>query len=209
MIDAQESRAIVRKLRSRDPILGDIMKRVGPLTLEPRQETVFEGLLRAIVYQQLSGKAAATIHGRLLALLPRAAREQPQALRELTDEQLRGVGLSGNKAAAARDLARRAVDGSLPTRRRTLKMTDEEIIAALVEVRGIGRWTAEMLLMFSLGRPDVLPIDDLGIRKGFACVYGLAELPTGQQVAEHGERWKPYRTAASWYLWRALELPIQ
>jgi 3-methyladenine DNA glycosylase/8-oxoguanine DNA glycosylase len=209
MIETTDSRMILRHLRKHDPVLGDIIKQVGPLRLEPRPGTIFAALLKSIVYQQLSGKAAATIHGRVVALLPRVAKEQPQALLDLSEEQLRGAGLSANKTLAVRDLARRTVDGSLPSRRRTVKMTDEEIIEALTEVRGIGRWTVEMLLIFWLGRPDVLPLDDLGIRKGFALVYGHAELPTAPQLAEHGQRWQPFRSAASWYLWRALELPKQ
>jgi 3-methyladenine DNA glycosylase/8-oxoguanine DNA glycosylase len=168
--------------------------------------SLFAALAEAIVYQQLTGKAAGTIYARVCALFPRA-HEGPTAeqLLRVSDEKLRGAGLSGTKLLSLRDLARRAADGAIPTLAEAHRMDDAEIIERLTEVRGIGRWTAEMLLMFRLGRPDVLPIDDYGIRKGFAVAFRKRETPTPADVEKRGARWSPYRTVASWYLWRAAD----
>jgi 3-methyladenine DNA glycosylase/8-oxoguanine DNA glycosylase len=204
------SEEIVAHLKDADKKLGRLIERVGAFTLLPQKGTIFSGLLKAITYQQLSGKAAATIHGRVLALLPKEPSEQPAAIALLADEQLRGAGLSRAKLLAIRDLAARSAAGLVPERRKLTSMTDEEIIDSLTEVRGVGRWTAEMILMFSLGRLDVLPAADLGIRKGFALTYlktaGDDDLPALELIHKQGQRWQPFRSAASWYLWRAIDL---
>jgi 3-methyladenine DNA glycosylase/8-oxoguanine DNA glycosylase len=163
--------------------------------------------VEAIVYQQLSGKAAATIHGRVCALFP-PARSGPTAVNILaaSETALRGAGLSQAKTLALRDLARKTEDGDVPSLASIRRMDDEAIIEHLTRVRGVGRWTAEMFLMFRLGRPDVLPVGDYGVRKGFAVAFKKRQLPSPQAVGQYGERWKPYRTVASWYLWRALDL---
>lgn len=190
-----------------DKRLGRLIRKVGPFTLRPQKmQSPFEALLRAIVYQQLSGKAAATILGRVTALMP-GSRPSPQGIIDLDDERLRGAGLSRAKTTAVKDLAAKTLDGTVPTLIRLKRMDDEEILSRLVQVRGVGRWTVEMLLMFRLGRPDVLPSTDLGVRKGFMVTYRTAEMPTPLAVLEHGERWRPFRSVASWYLWRALDAP--
>jgi 3-methyladenine DNA glycosylase/8-oxoguanine DNA glycosylase len=198
--------AAVAHLLERDPRLAGVVAQVGPLTLEADAlASTFEGLAQAIVYQQLTGKAAATIYGRVCALLPRR-KVRPEPLLSLTDDALRGAGLSRAKVLALRDLAARTRDGSVASLRKLHAMTDDEIVEHLIQVRGIGRWTAEMLLIFNLGRPDVLPVHDYGVRHGFKLVYGKRALPTPKQLARYGERWRPFRTAASWYLWRAVDL---
>jgi methylated-DNA-[protein]-cysteine S-methyltransferase len=199
--------AAVAHLRAADPVLARLIDEVGPFAMRlDRAPTLFVALAEAIVFQQLTAKAAATIFARVRALFPRA-RHGPTAEQILraSDERLRAAGLSRPKLLALRDLARRTVDGALPSLAEIAGMTDEAAIERLVEVRGIGRWTAQMLLMFRLGRPDVLPTGDYGIRKGFRIAFGRAELPSPAEVEEHGARWAPYRTAASWYLWRAAE----
>jgi 3-methyladenine DNA glycosylase/8-oxoguanine DNA glycosylase len=206
MAPSLSSDEIIKHLTTADPHLGRMIARVGPYTLTPRRGTLFTGLLKSIVYQQLSGKAAGTIHGRVLALLPPRAEEQPEAILALDDETLRAAGLSRGKLLAIRDLAQRTAAGQLPTRRRLVRMSDEEIIESLVQIRGVGRWTAEMILIFWLGRPDVLPVHDLGVRRGFSIVYGRKELPSPEDLFSHGERWRPHRSAASWYFWRAADL---
>jgi 3-methyladenine DNA glycosylase/8-oxoguanine DNA glycosylase len=188
-------------------VLARLIDAVGPFRMRlKRLPSVFAALTEAIVYQQLHGKAAATIHSRLCALFP-GSRSGPTAkqLMQTSDEALRGVGLSRPKLAALRDLARRALDGEVPGLAAVHQMDDETVIERLSQVRGIGRWTAEMLLMFRLGRPDVLPVDDFGIRKGFAVAFRKRAMPSPDAVAKHGNRWRPYRTVASWYLWRAAE----
>ncbi|ARA93161.1 hypothetical protein AWN76_008315 [Rhodothermaceae bacterium RA] len=198
----------LRHLARVDATLGRLIARVGPFTLVPRTDTgLFAYLLRAITGQQLSTKAAATIYGRVEALFEAAP--EPAALLALPEEALRGAGLSRAKLVAARDLARKTLDGTVPTKADALTaLSDDEIIATLTQVRGIGRWTVEMLLIFRLGHPDVLPATDLGIRKGFMRTYHVPDLPPPAVILEHGTRWQPYRTVASWYLWRALELPV-
>ncbi|MGA9854068.1 MAG: DNA-3-methyladenine glycosylase 2 family protein [Gammaproteobacteria bacterium] len=166
----------------------------------------FEALLRAITYQQLSGKAAATIHGRLLDLFPDGL--APESLLALPESTLRGAGLSHNKLLAVRDLATKTLDGSVPDFTVMDTLTDAEIVERLTTVRGIGRWSAEMLLIFTLGRSDVLPVDDLGIRKGFQLAYGMRRLPTAVTLRRTARAWAPFRSAASWYLWRALDTSL-
>ena len=191
-------------LARRDRRLGAWMKRLGPLPAEPRWRKPFDpvdALARAILFQQLSGKAAATIVGRVEAAVG-STRLHHGSLSRIDDVALRACGVSGNKVLALRDLAAHEADGRIPDLRRMSTMHQDEIVAALVPVRGIGRWTVEMMLMFRLGRPDVLPVDDLGIRKGAQAVDRLEAMPTPKQLQARGEKWGPYRTYASLYLWR-------
>jgi len=202
-----DPRAAVAHLRASDPGLARVIDAVGPFDLLLRKTpSIFVALAEAIVYQQLTGKAAATIFARVCALFPhhQGGPTAEQILRA-PDKMLRAAGLSGSKLLSLRDLARRAAGGKIPTLAEVHRMTDEAIVERLTEVRGIGRWTVEMLLIFRLGRPDVLPGDDYGIRKGFAIAFKKRELPARDEVEKRGERWKPYRTAASWYLWRVAE----
>jgi 3-methyladenine DNA glycosylase/8-oxoguanine DNA glycosylase len=167
----------------------------------------FDALAESIAYQQLSGKAAATIFGRVRALYPKKKWLDPELLLATPDEKLRAAGLSRAKTAALKDLAAKTIDGTVPTGRALIRMTDDEIIMRLTTVRGIGRWTVEMLLLFDLGRPDVWPVDDYGVRKGFAKTFGRRQLPTPKQLMKFGEKWRPYRSVAAWYFWRALDQP--
>ena len=197
----------VEHLRASDAALARIIDAVGPFRMQLKKTpSLFAALAEAIVYQQLTAKAAGTIYARVCALFPRA-HEGPTAeqILRVSDEKLRGAGLSGSKLLSLRDLARRAADGSIPTLAEAHRLDDAAIIERLTEVRGIGRWTAEMLLMFRLGRPDVLPVDDYGIRKGFAVAFRKRETPAPADVEQRGARWRPYRTVASWYLWRAAD----
>lgn len=203
-IDAAKA---TRALRRSDPVLANLMKLVGKFDLQVRDtSTVFAVLSEAIVYQQLNGRAAETIHKRVLAATGAEDGLTAAGILATSDEDLRGAGLSRAKLASLRDLALHDRDGSLPTLDEVGTMDDDDIVERFVAVRGIGRWTAHMFLIFRLGRPDVLPVDDYGVRRAFGLVYEQ-EMPTPKQLAAHGERWAPYRTVASWYLWRALELP--
>lgn len=191
-------------LGKRDRKLGAWMKRIGYLEPQPGWRKPFDpvdALARAILYQQLSGKAASTIVGRVEAAIG-SSRLHCDTLGRIDDATLRVCGVSGNKALALRDLAVREANGEIPDLRRMSTMHQDDIVAALVPVRGIGRWTVEMMLMFRLGRPDVLPVDDLGIRKGAQRVDKLAAMPTPKELLARGERWGPYRSYASQYLWR-------
>jgi len=200
--DPAEATRIIKRA---DPQLAPLIQRTGRFALQPeRLQSPFEALLRAIIYQQLSGKAAQTIYLRTVAHFPKK-RPRPDKLLELPDETLRAAGLSRNKVAAVKDLAARTLDGTVPTLARLKRMSDDEIVSRLTEVRGIGRWTVEMLLIFRLGRPDVLPTTDLGVRKGFMLTYGGSNLPTVDELTAHAECWRPYRTVGSWYMWRALD----
>lgn len=197
----------VRHLKRRDKHLADVIRRAGPFTLRPeKMQSPFQALFRAIVYQQLSGKAAATIYGRVMDHFPGKRRFTPTAVIATPDATLRAAGMSNAKVASVKDLAAKTLDGTVPTLARLAKMHDEEIISRLVQVRGIGVWSVEMLLMFRLGRPDVLPVSDLGVRKGFMLTYGQAEMPAPKELLEFGELWRPYRSVASWYMWRAVDL---
>ena len=167
----------------------------------------FDALAESIAYQQLTGKAAATIFARVRALYPKRKWLDPKQLLATPDETLRAAGLSRAKTAALKDLAAKTIDGTVPSGRALVRMTDDEIITRLTTVRGIGRWTVEMLLLFDLGRPDVWPVDDYGVRKGFAKTFGRRKLPTPKQLMKFGEKWRPYRSVAAWYFWRALDAP--
>jgi methylated-DNA-[protein]-cysteine S-methyltransferase len=204
---AAERETVVQHLRGADPALGRLIDAVGPFTMEVKPPVpVFTALAEAIVYQQLNGRAAETIFARLRALFPQPHRAPtPEQILRASDDRLRSAGLSSGKLASLRDLAERTVAGEMPTTAALAAMDDETIVDRLTVVRGIGRWTVEMLLMFRLGRPDVLPADDYGVRKGYAATFRLRELPSREVVLRRGERWRPHRTAASWYLWRAAE----
>ncbi len=199
--------AAASHLRAADPMLARIIDAVGPCRLElKRTASLFGALAEAIVYQQLSGSAAATIHARVCALFPHPyGGLTADGIARATDAKLRGAGLSAAKLLSLRDLARRARAGEIPSLAEARTMEDAALIERLTAVRGIGRWTVEMLLIFRLGRPDVLPVDDYGVRKGFAVAARKRDLPAPKDLAKHGERWAPYRSVASWYLWRAAE----
>lgn len=202
-----QPRKAVAHLRAADPALAAIIDTVGPFRMELKvSRSLFGALAEAIVYQQLSNKAAATIYGRVEALFPRAtAGFTPRHILATADEKLRGCGLSRAKVLAVKDLAQRVASGELPTIEEAQALADADLIERLVKVRGIGRWSAEMFLMFRLGRPDVLPLDDYSLRKAYAKAFRKRALPSPQALEKAGEKWRPYRTVASWYLWRALE----
>lgn len=191
-----------------DRRLGRVIEKVGPLRLElDHMLTPFEALAESIVYQQLTGKAAATIFARFKALYGGNRLPHPRYIVETPDSVLRSAGLSGAKSAALKDLAAKHADGLIPTLDQLHRMDNEEIVEKLTAVRGIGRWTVEMLLIFRLGRPDVLPCSDYGVRKGFARTYKRGDkLPTPKELEAAGEKWRPFRSVAAWYLWRATEL---
>lgn len=183
-----------------------LIEEVGPFTLKPKVcRSPFESLARAIAYQQLHDKAAESILKRFIALFPGRRFPRPEDLLVLKVSSIRKAGFSQSKILALRDLATKTLGGTVPANRMMKQLEDEAIIDRLVEVRGIGRWTAEMLLIFQLGRPNVLPVDDFGVRNGFRIAYRRRSMPTPKQVLQYGERWRPYRTAASWYLWRAAD----
>jgi DNA-3-methyladenine glycosylase II len=202
-------------LRARDAKLGKLIDCVGEFTLKlDPAPSPFEWLLESILYQQLHGKAAATIHRRMREYFG-GDDPAPQLLIDTPDEPLRAAGISGNKIKALRDLAARTLDGTVPTHAAIKKMSDADIVERLTEVRGIGPWTVEMLLIFRMGRPDVLPVTDYGVRKGYALTFQrlpktrpleASDLPKPEVVEKRGERWKPFRSVASWYLWRACDL---
>jgi DNA-3-methyladenine glycosylase II len=209
----------IAHLSKADKKLGRLILQCPPCAIKPNYlQNVFEALMESIVYQQLSGKAAATILNRVKALyfppdtpthdtrhgkaLPFPT---PEQLLSTPDERLRSAGLSGNKTKAVKDLAAKTIDGTVPDVKAIRKMSDDDIIAHLTQVRGIGRWTVEMILLFNLYRPDVWPVDDLGVRKGYMKLQGLAEMPKPKELMALGEVYKPYRSVAAWYMWRAIE----
>lgn len=189
-----------------DPVMRRLIEDIGPFTLKPRVgRSPFESLARAIAYQQLHDKAAESILKRFIALFPGRRFPRPEELLAVHMRSVRNAGFSRPKILALRDLAAKTLDGTVPTNRMIRQLADEAIIRRLIEVRGIGRWTVEMLLIFQLGRPDVLPVDDFGLRNGFRIAYRRPAMPTPKQLLQYGERWRPYRTTASWYLWRAAD----
>lgn len=197
----------VEHLSRTDPILRRLIKTVGPCTLRPKdRRSPYEALVTSVAYQQLNGTAAATILGRVKALFPGKKFPSPEDLLATPEELLRGAGLSRAKTIAIKDIAAKAVDGTVPPRRAMARMADAEIVERLTTLRGVGPWTVEMLLIFTLGRADVLPVTDYGVRKGFALTYGWKELPKPKELLAFGEKWRPYRTTASWYFWRALDV---
>jgi 3-methyladenine DNA glycosylase/8-oxoguanine DNA glycosylase len=198
--------AAVAHLRAGDAALAALIDRVGPFALELQPaKSLFEALLRSIVYQQLHGKAAATIHGRVLAGLEKHGGPVPAALGKMSDTELRAAGLSRNKLLAVRDLAAKCLEGTVPSLAGAAKLADAELVARLTEVRGIGPWTVHMLLIFHLGRPDVMPTGDFAIRLGFQKLYRKRKEPKPEAILQHARRWSPYRSVASWYLWRSLD----
>ncbi len=201
------TRSALKHLRL-DASLAALIDRIGPFRMEVNEtHDLFMALARAIVYQQLHGKAAATIFKRVGDLFPRSGEGcfTAKDIMRCADDKLRGAGLSQNKMLALRDLAGKTLDGTLPDLHALQVLDNETIIERLSSVRGIGRWTVEMLLMFNLGRPDVLPVDDFGVRKGYMLAFNQREMPTPKQLQAYGERWAPYRSVASWYLWRAAD----
>ncbi len=205
---APDYTAAVAYLRAADPALARVIDIVGPCRLQiAGTQSLFIALAEAIVYQQLTAKAAATIFARVRGLFPHGHNAPtPQQLLRASDARLRSAGLSGAKAAALRDLARKACDGQIPTLKDLRTMDDARIVESLTQVRGIGRWTVEMLLMFRLGRPDILPLDDYGLQKGIAVIDRKRKLPSKKDMEKRGRRWSPYRSVASWYLWRAADM---
>lgn len=198
--------AALAHLRASDAELGALIERIGPFDMEMKAAgSLFEAMLRSIVYQQLHGKAAATIHGRVLAELDRHGGPTPEALAKATDATLRGAGLSGNKLLAVRDLSLKCREGTVPSLKDARRLADEELVTRLTGVRGIGPWTVHMLLIFYLGRPDVMPTGDFAIRLGFKRLYRKRKDPTPEAIIRHARRWQPYRSVASWYLWRSLD----
>jgi len=201
-----DERDAIRHLMGVDRTLSGLIRRVGEFRLRPQAlQSPFEALGEAIIYQQLTGKAAETILGRFKALFGGRRFPAPEDVIAATDGRIRSAGLSRAKTAALRDLAEKTLSGVVPPLRVLRRMGDREIVDRLTVIRGIGVWTVEMMLIFRLGRPDVLPVHDYGVRKGFAKVYRRRELPAPADLARHGEKWRPYRSVASWYLWRALD----
>jgi DNA-3-methyladenine glycosylase II len=194
-----------RALARRDPVLRTLIRTHGPCTIRPQKRSPYEALMNAVAHQQLHANAAAAILKRFIALTPGRGFPKPAAVVALPDEALRGVGFSAAKAAALKDIAAKTLEGVVPPTRVANTMSDEDLIAHLVQVRGVGRWTVEMLLIFTLGRLDVLPVDDFGVRAGYAAAYGLSESPKPKILLGLGEPWRPYRSLASWYLWRAAD----
>ncbi len=190
-----------------DEVMAGLIEAAGPYALQPsRLRSPFEALVRAIAHQQLNGIVAERILGRLVELFDSKTLPSAEILFAAEDRALRAVGFSAAKVAALKDLAAKAIAGIVPPLQELRLLSDLEIIERLTAVRGIGRWSVEMMLMFQLGRPDVLPVHDFGVRNGFRLAYGLRELPLPQALARFGERWQPYRSVAAWYLWRAVEL---
>jgi DNA-3-methyladenine glycosylase II len=195
-------------LSATDPRMAALIARSVRFKVKPGGSVrPFDALAESIAYQQLSGKAAATIWKRVRALYPKKKYLDPKLVLATPDRKLRAAGLSGSKVAALKDLAAKTIDGTVPTARALAKMSDEEIITRLITVRGIGRWTVEMLLLFDLGRPDVWPIHDYGVQKGFAKTFGKRKLPKPKQLLKDGEKFRPHRSVAAWYFWRALDAP--
>jgi DNA-3-methyladenine glycosylase II len=198
---------ILTHLSRADAVLGGLIRAVGPCKLPPPEDChPFQVLAQAIAHQQLNGTAANTILKRLIESCGQGEFPTPRMVLEAPLESLRAAGFSFAKVAALKDLAAKTLAAVVPDGAALMQLSDEEIIARLTQVRGIGRWTVEMLLMFQLRRPDVLPVDDFGVRAGFRAAYGLTRMPHPKALAAWGERWKPFRTTAAWYLWRALEL---
>ncbi len=201
------SEEAVQFLTVTDKRMARLIARVGPCLLKPRRRrSPFEALVQSVAYQQLHGTAAAAILGRVKALYPGRRFPEPEDLIATSEDDLRRAGLSRSKIAAIKDIAAKTLSGVIPRRGAIQTMSDAEIVERLTTVRGVGPWTVEMLLIFTLGRPDVLPVTDYGVRKGFALTYGWKELPTPKELLAAGEKWRPFRTTAAWYFWRALDI---
>jgi DNA-3-methyladenine glycosylase II len=196
----------VRHLSERDETLRALIAEAAPFQIDVADaQSPYEVLLESIAYQSISGKAAATIFGRIKALGTDGRPPAPEQMLNIPAAKLRKAGLSGAKVLAMKDLAKKALSGIVPTHDEALNLSDDELVQRLVSVRGIGAWTVEMFLIFRLGRPDVLPIHDLGVKKGWSVAYGKKHMPKPKELLAFGERWRPYRTVASWYMWRAFE----
>lgn len=201
-----ETKEAAKVLSGVDRRMARVIEQVGPLQIPLKPiHNPFRTLTESIAYQKLHPKAASTILSRFKALYPDRRFPLPDDVMATGDDQMRGAGLSRAKTIAIKDLAKKILDGSIPSTSRLMRMDDEEIIEHLIRVRGIGRWTAEMLLIFGYGRPDVLPATDYGIQKGFAGVYRKGKMPSPKEILEYGEKWRPFRTTASLYLWRAVD----
>jgi DNA-3-methyladenine glycosylase II len=199
----------IEHLTRSDKTMARLIGKVGPCTIEIKSRSPFEALVTAVTHQQLNGTAASTILKRVRALFPGRRFPTPAALLAMPDEKLRAAGLSRAKIAAMKDIAAKTIDGVIPSARAIVKLTEAEIVERLITVRGVGPWTIEMLLIFTLGRTDVFPVTDYGVRKGFALTYGLKELPTPRELLDFGERWRPHRSTAAWYFWRALDTAVK
>jgi 3-methyladenine DNA glycosylase/8-oxoguanine DNA glycosylase len=196
----------LKHLCERDEYFKSLIAELAPFRIDVENgQSPYEVLMEAIVYQSISGKAAETIFGRIKALGEHGRPPTPQKMLKIPGQKLRKAGLSGAKVLAMKDLAEKTIEGIVPTYDEALKLSDEDLVGRLVSVRGIGAWTVEMFLIFRLGRPDVLPIHDLGVKKGWSVAYGKKHMPRPQELLAFGERWRPYRTVASWYMWRAFE----
>jgi len=202
-----KSRAITTHLSKVDPVMAGVIRAAGPYAMNPDMSCPpFQSLARAITFQQLNGVAASAIFKRFIAACGKEPFPAPRTVLAMPDAQLRAAGLSFAKIAALKDLAAKTIEGIVPDGKTLTALENEEIIERLTQVRGIGRWTVEMMLMFQLGRPDILPVDDFGVRAGFQKAYGLRKMPAPKALAAYGVRWKPHRSAAAWYMWRAIEL---
>lgn len=198
-------KAAVTHLKKADPVLAGAIARVGPCEVIPIAKVdLFQALLRSIIYQQLHPKAAGAIHARVLALMPKGA--SAAAFQTLSDEPIRRAGLSTNKLLAVRDLVTKSLDGTIPPIELLQELDDEELIARFTTVRGVGPWTVQMLMIFHLGRPDVMPTGDFAIRKSFSMLYRRGRAVKPDAILRHARRWRPYRSIASWYLWRSLDI---
>ena len=196
----------MKHLAARDEVLAELIANAVPFQTDADHlQSPYEALLEAIAYQSISGKAAATIFARIKALGSNGRPPTPEEMVKIPNRKLRKAGLSGAKALAMKDLAQKTIDGVVPTLEEAQSVSDEELVKRLDSVRGIGAWTVEMFLIFRLGRPDVLPIHDLGVQKGWSVAYGKKHMPRPKELLKFGERWRPYRTVASWYMWRAFE----
>jgi DNA-3-methyladenine glycosylase II len=196
----------IQALGKLDPQFARLAKQLGVIELRKKKSaSPFQALVESVIYQQLSGKAAGTILKRFIALYPGQKFPKPEQVLSTAPEILRSAGISNNKAASIRDIAQKTLDGTIPSLRKLSRMHEEDVIAALTCARGVGRWTAEMFLIFRLGRPDILPTSDLGIQKGFMKLYGKRKLPSPDQLRKHGSNWHPHRTTAALYLWRVLD----
>ena len=198
--------AALEYLSAADPVMARLIREIGPCELEPETwRSPFQSLIQAVAHQQLNGTAAETILTRFKKLFPGRKFPRPEDLATVTDEQIRACGFSFAKIRALRDIAEKTLSGVVPTARQIVKLSDDEIIKRLTEVRGVGRWTVEMLLIFQLGRTDVLPVDDFGVRNGFRIAYKKRAMPKPKALLAHGRRWRPHGTTAAWYLWRAAD----
>lgn len=195
----------LRHLSTIDSVMSSVIKKVGPIDLKPRRLTPFQSIIHAIIHQQLSGNVAKAIYNRFVALSGNGNFPTPTEIMNMTPETMRGAGLSKAKVNYIKAVAEMALSGSIPSLKECDKLSDKEIKNKLMEIKGVGPWTVEMLLIFNLGRLDVLPIHDLGVRKGFQIAYRKRKLPTPEQLEKHGKKWKPYRTMATLYLWGAAD----